>query len=61
MLAIIVKPSSEEFGSGPRAYPFYGYPEGWRPGSSHYQLPYASDEVKELPVFDYDRYKSVVE
>ena len=61
MQAIIVKPSSEEFGSGPRAYPFYGYPEGWRPGNSHYQLPYASDEVKELPVFDYDRHKSVVE
>ncbi|WP_339884489.1 PRC-barrel domain-containing protein [Vreelandella maris] len=61
MQAIIIKPSREEFGSGPRAFPFYGYPEGWRPGSSYYQLPYASDEVKELPVFDYDNDESVLD
>ncbi len=60
MQAIIVKPSSETFGSGPRAYPFYGYPEGWRPGRTHYTLPYASEEVKALPVFDYDRYESIL-
>lgn len=61
MQAIIVKPSREAFDSGPRAYPFYGYPEGWRPGRSYYQLPYASEEVKELPVFDYDNYESVLD
>lgn len=60
MQAIIVKPASAEFGQGPRAYPFYGYPEGWRPGDTHYILPYSRKDVEELPVFEYDKYVSIL-
>ncbi|MWJ29073.1 PRC-barrel domain containing protein [Halomonas sp. ZH2S] len=59
MQAIIVKPASAEFGQGPRAYPFYGYPEGWRPGDTHYILTYSRKDVEELPVFEYEKYGSV--
>lgn len=60
MQAIIIKPSNHDFAQGPRAYPFYGYPEGWRPGDSHYLLPYSKEDVEELPVFDYKKYDSVL-
>ncbi|SDN86162.1 PRC-barrel domain-containing protein [Vreelandella arcis] len=60
MQAIIVKPANEEFGQGPRAYPFYGYPEGWRPGDSHYILPYSREDVENLPAFEYEKYNSVL-
>lgn len=60
MQAIIVKPSNAEFSQGPRAYPFYGYPEGWRPGDSHYMLPYSREDVEGLPVFEYEKYDSSV-
>lgn len=61
MQAIIINPSNVENGKGgPRAYPFYGYSEGWRPGDSHYLLPYSREDAKELPVFDYEKYDGVL-
>ena len=60
MQAIIVKPANDEFGQGPRAYPFYGYPEGWRPGDSHYILPYSREDVVKLPAFEYEKYNSIL-
>lgn len=59
MQAIIINPSNVDSGKGgPRAYPFYGYREGWRPGDSHYWLPYAKEDVEKLPPFDYEQYGS---
>lgn len=61
MQAIIINPSDVESGKGgPRAYPFYGYSEGWRPGDSHYLLPYSKEDVEELPTFDYEKYDSTL-
>ncbi|CAM4305627.1 PRC-barrel domain-containing protein [Vreelandella rituensis] len=60
MQAIIIKPARSEFGQGPRAYPFYGYPESWRPGDTHYILPYSKEDVEELPAFEYDKYDSIL-
>lgn len=60
MQAIIIKPANNEFGQGPRAYPFYGYPEDWRPGDSHYILPYSKEDVTELPIFEFDQYDSAM-
>lgn len=59
MQAIIIKPANTETGQGPRAYPFYGYPQGWRPGDRHYVLPFAREDIETLPVFEYEKYKSV--
>ncbi|MBS9405537.1 PRC-barrel domain-containing protein [Halomonas sp. TRM85114] len=55
--AIIVKPANTETVQGPRAYPFYGYPEAWRPGDTHYILPFAKEDIEKLPVFEYEKYK----
>lgn len=60
MQAIIVKPSNAEFEKGPRAYPFYGYSEGWQPSDSHYMLPYSKEDVQKLPVFEYEEYDSIL-
>lgn len=61
MQAIIINPANVDSGKGgPRAYPFYGYRDGWRPGDSHYRLPYAQKDVEQLPVFDYEQYDSDV-
>lgn len=43
------------YGTGARAYPFYGYGYGWNPGSRYYNLPYTSDEASETAPFDADR------
>ncbi len=61
MQAIIIEPANTETDQGPRAYPFYGYPEGWRPGDAHYVLPFAREDIERLPVFEYEKYKSVWE
>lgn len=60
MQAIVVTPSSNEFGSGPRAYPFYGQPDDWQPGAMHYELPYARESLTGLPAFDYGQYDSLL-
>lgn len=59
MQAIIVEPASAETDQGPRAYPFYGYPQDWRPDDTQYVLPFAREDIETLPVFDYDKYQSV--
>lgn len=58
MQAIVVKPSSAEFGNGPHAYPFYGHPDDWRPGAMHYELPYSRESLSDMPAFDYKKYNS---
>ena len=54
--ALVIDPSEERYGQGPYAYPFYGYEQDWNPGSSSYQISYSSEEVKQLPAFDYAKY-----
>lgn len=61
MQAIVVAPSSDEFGSGPRAYPFYGLPDDWQPGAMHYALPYSREAITGLPAFDYGQYDNLLD
>lgn len=56
--AIVVNPSSPEFGNGPQAYPFLGGPDDWQPNALHYELPYSRESVTDLPAFDYGKYDS---
>ncbi|MFD2435613.1 PRC-barrel domain-containing protein [Modicisalibacter luteus] len=57
--ALVIDPSEKRYGKGPYAYPFYGYEQGWHPGSSSYQISYSSEEAKQLPTFDYTKYRSL--
>lgn len=59
MQAIIVKPASTDTDQGPRAYPFYGFPQDWRPDDTQYVLPFAREDIEALPVFEYEKYQSV--
>ncbi|MDZ7851763.1 MAG: PRC-barrel domain-containing protein [Halomonas sp.] len=58
MQAIVVKPSSAEFGKGPYAYPFYGHPDDWLPSAMHYELPYSKEALSDMPAFTYKKYNS---
>jgi len=60
MQAIVVKPSSADFGDGPYAYPFYGHPDDWQPGAMHYELPYSRKSLSDMPAFDYKKYDSLL-
>ncbi|SEL63082.1 PRC-barrel domain-containing protein [Halomonas daqiaonensis] len=57
--AIVVKPSSPEFGNGPQAYPFLGGSDDWQPNALHYELPYSGESVSDLPAFDYGEYDNL--
>lgn len=56
--ALVIDPSEKRHGKGPFAYPFYGYEQGWHPGASSYEISYSSEEVRKLPRFDYQQYRS---
>ncbi|MYL24316.1 PRC-barrel domain containing protein [Halomonas alkaliantarctica] len=58
MQAIVVKPSSAEFGKGPYAYPFYGHPNDWQSSDMHYELPYSRKALSNMPAFEYKKYDS---
>lgn len=53
--AVIVS-SSEAYGYGTYAYPFYGYNYGWDPAYDAYKLPYTADEVSGMDSFNVDKY-----
>ena len=53
-LQSVVVNRSGRYGGGHQAYPYYGYDDGFDPGSDYYDLPYAGDDVGELEPFDYD-------
>lgn len=53
--AVVVEPDVGFGGMrGPYAYPFYGYGYGWDPGNDYYDMPYASDEVRDLDRFEWN-------
>ena len=53
--AVVVEPDVGFGGAhGPYAYPFYGYGYGWDPGKDYYDMPYASDEVRDLDRFEWN-------
>lgn len=54
----IVVDSYARYRGGYRAYPFYGYPYGWAPAYSVYNLGYDPDEVLNLQVMDYRKVKN---
>ncbi|WP_207308917.1 PRC-barrel domain-containing protein [Marinobacter salicampi] len=51
--AVVIE-STNNYGGGTYAYPFYGSDFGWNPGYDAYELPYSEDEVDELEEFNYD-------
>lgn len=52
--AVVVSPDAA-WGTGPYAYPYFGYGYGWRAGTPYYDLPYNQGEVAELETFEEDR------
>lgn len=54
--AVIVE-STTDYGTGPYAYPFYGFDYDWEPGYDAYQLPYGENEVTDLETFDYEEFE----
>lgn len=51
--AVVVQPDAG-YDAGYRAYPYST--TGWDAGSPNYDMPYNSDEVNEVEVFDYERF-----
>jgi sporulation protein YlmC with PRC-barrel domain len=52
--AVVVQPD-RAFGTGYRAYPYYGYGTGWDAGAPYYDMPYTREDVGEMEEFEYDR------
>lgn len=55
--AVIIE-AATRYGTGPYAYPFYGYDQDWNPAFETYSLPYDESEARELDPIDYERLKS---
>lgn len=55
VVAAVVQPR-QGFGTGYRAYPYYGYGYGWTAGSPYYDMPYTGDEVRATEPLDYNRF-----
>ncbi len=55
LAAVLVSPDVTWGAPGLYAYPYYGYPYGFTPGSFYYDLPYERDEIAELEPFDSER------
>jgi sporulation protein YlmC with PRC-barrel domain len=51
--AVVVRPDVSWGARGPYAYPYYGYPYGWTPGSPYYDLPYQRGDIDRLEPMDY--------
>lgn len=56
--AILVYPDVTFGEGGPAPYPFYGYDDGFDPGSDTYELPYTADEIQKLGPFDMSRFET---
>lgn len=56
--AVVVQPDTA-YGTGYRAYPYYGYDagRGWDAGSPYYDMSYDEQEVGEVEEFDYERFE----
>ena len=55
--AVVIDPAGA-WGTGYRAYPYYGYGWGWNPGAPTYDMPYGEDDVGDVQTFDYDQLRS---
>ena len=51
---MVVQPQ-RAYGTGYRAYPYYGYGTGWNAGTPYYDMPYTAEDVGEMEEFEYDR------
>lgn len=53
--AVVVQPNATYGAVGYRAYPYYGYTDGygWSAGSPYYDMPYGTEDLGEVETFDY--------
>ena len=53
--SVVASASNAELGdAGVYAYPWYGYDYGWRPELDRYSVPYTTEQIAGLSVFDYE-------